>query len=174
MAARLPVSSSRTAKAATCSARLPQASCSPSVISISPRNADDSTAKQSTALIARLEELVRAATNAASTLDDSLDREREASRTVLHLQERLRLGARMLKAFQAQLARSDEVLAESMLVGTSINQHANEALAKFRADVERIASENREALAEALRPQPPLDSGNEPRSYAFREWAKRV
>jgi hypothetical protein len=93
------------------------------VLSVSPRTIDlpiETSVENSAAGIdpanRAIADLVDLASQTSDVLRALIDQgqlsERKASRAALHLQERLRLSARMLKAFQSQISRLESGLAE--------------------------------------------------------------
>lgn len=85
-------------------------------------------------------------------MDDADQRESSPAQASAQLQERLRLGARMLKAFQGQIARVEESLATLRTHqedADTIAQRLDEALLAFDARVDEMSSAAAQRAGEA-------------------------
>lgn len=90
-------------------------------------------------VVKNLSELIRLAAQASTRLEQAVitrpDNERRSTRASLHLQERLRLGARMLQAFQDQLARAEQTLINLRQAQQQLQAVADETVAKVRREL---------------------------------------
>jgi chromosome segregation ATPase len=102
---------------------------------------------QFTELAGAIRRLVDEAEAAAGRLEQALDRGQRRdiglTRASVHLQERLRLGAAMLRAFQAQVARTDEAVAAA--------ERRHHQLEELSGQIERRVDEAGRRLAAVLR-----------------------
>lgn len=142
------------------------AAMQPPIVSVSPREADrarsqlpsQTAANFSNDIVKNLSELIDLATKASTRLEEAVtkraDHDRRATRASVHLQERLRLGARMLQAFQDQLARAEQTLINLRSAQQQLQHAADETMAKLRQEFAAAA------------PHPSASSENSPAELA--------
>jgi hypothetical protein len=151
------------------------------VISVSARDIEQRCEDRIAAAIARLEALIVSALDAINNVDESRgqlrDSERKATKAAIHLQERLRLGARMMQAFQSQFSHAEDLLAQMRDLERRVQRETQDALVRFGEELKRMANERLGQNAGDLQGEVSSRESQLPRgahSFAFRDWAERA
>ena len=104
------------------------------------------------ALVSLIEMSRQTAMGLRELIEQGRNSERKSARSALHLQERLRLSARMLQAFQAQISRVEKglmELREHEKIMQSSQEQLSQQLANLKSQSETLIVDVQQRMADA-------------------------